>query len=368
MEKILLKRLYIVSVLGAIIAGVLALGIVVVAQFYFIKIVYPSFWLYDFLFALIISGIVFVISLGYIWFTNYFTKRYKYTARVLRNVFFTNSLFSSIPLFVGGVLLNLLGDQMKSKVGPMASDEFYSVSQHLHLGNLLILFFGILFFVNISIHLLLYFVISLDSKMALELENAQLKMKNMEATYLQLKQQVHPHFLFNALNTLKSLIRKQPNQAEIYLKRLSGFLRASVTLNDDKLIKLSNELKFCTDYLELQKVRFGEALQFSFNIPEEVQSDFVPGFSIQQLLENAIKHNALTTEHPLFIELKYTDGYLLVSNNKQKKTIDEETSGTGLMNLAERYKIISGDEIIIREDDEHFSVSIKILSHENSHY
>ena len=367
MGKILLKRLYIVAVLGAVIAGVLALGIVVVAQFYFIKIVYPSFWLYDILFALIISGIVFVICLGYIWFTHFFTKRYKYTARVLRNVFFTNSLFSAIPLFVGGVLLNLLGDQMASKAGSIASNEFYSVSQHLNLGNLLILFPGILFFVNISIHLLLYFVISLDSKAALELENAQLKMKSMEATYLQLKQQVHPHFLFNALNTLKSLIRKQPHDAEIYLKRLSDFLRASVTSNDDKLTKLSSELKFCTDYLELQKVRFGDALQFSLDIPEEVQSGLVPGFSIQQLLENAIKHNVFTTEHPLSIELKYADGYLIVSNNKQKRTIVEEISGTGLINLAERYKIISGDEIVIQEDEKHFSVSIKILRHEDSH-
>jgi sensor histidine kinase YesM len=367
MEKILLKKLYIVSAFGAIIAGVLALGIVVIAQFYFIKVVYPSFWLYDILFALIVSGIVFVICLGYIWFTHYFTKRYKYTAKLLLNVFFTNSLFSLIPLLVGGMLLKLLGNQMTSKVGAIASNELNSAPQPLHLSTLF-LFFGILFFVNIFVHLMLYFVISLDAKTALELENAQLRMKNMESTYLQLKQQISPHFLFNALNTLKSLIRKQPEDAEIYLKRLSDFLRTSVTSNDDKLIKLSSELKFCADYLELQKVRFGDALQFSFNIPEEVQSDFVPGFSIQQLLENAIKHNMFTIERPLFIELKYVDGYLIVSNNKQKRTIVRETSGTGLMNLAERYKIISGDEIIIREDDEHFSVSIKILSHENSHY
>ncbi len=367
MGKILLKRLFIVAVLGAIIAGVLALGIVIVAQFYFIKIVYPSFWLYDILFALIISGIVFLISLGYILFIHYFTKRFKDTGRVLRNVFFANSLYSLIPLLAGGLLIHLLGNQMTSKVGSIATNEFYSVSQHLHLGYLFILFPGILLFVNISIHLLLYFVISLDSKMAIELENSRLKMKSMEASYLQLKQQVHPHFLFNALNTLKSLIRKQPDQAEIYLKRLSDFLRVSVTTNDDKLNKLSNELKFCIDYLELQKIRFGRALQFSISIPEDIQSGYVPGFSIQQLIENAIKHNALTVEHPLLIELKYEDGYVQVSNNKQKKTLDGKTSGTGLINLAERYKIISGDEIIIKEDEEYFSVSIKILNHENSH-
>lgn len=369
MEKILLKKLYLISVFGAIAAGVLALGIVVIAQFYFIKIVDPSFGLYDILFALIVAGIIFVICLGYIWITNYFIKRNKNAQNVLLKSLTTNSLFSLIPLLTGGVLINLLGNKMSLKIGPETSGELYFLSQHQHPKTLFvfILFPVILFFVNITIHLLLNFVIIIDSKAALELENTRLRMKNMEATYLQLKQQIHPHFLFNSLNTLKSLIRKQPHQAEIYLKRLSDFLRASVTSNDDKLTKLSDELKFCTDYLELQKVRFGDALQFSLNIPEDVQLGFVPGFSIQQLLENAIKHNALTTEHPLFIEFKYTDGYLHVSNNKQKKTINGETSGTGLINLTERYKIISGDEIIIQEDKEHFSVSIKILNHENSH-
>ncbi|GET25664.1 hypothetical protein NT017_19930 [Prolixibacter sp. NT017] len=370
MEKALLKKLYIFSVFGSITAGVLALGIVVVSQFYFIKIVIPSFWVYDFLFALIVAGVVFTISLCYIWITNYLGKRHKNFSGLHQiKVLGINSLFSLIPLLTGGLLINLLGNQIAAKIGNDASGELYFLSQQQHPKTLfvVILFIAMLIFVNLTTHLLLYFMLVTDSVAALELENTRLKMKNMEATYLQLKQQVHPHFLFNALNTLKSLIRKQPHQAEIYLKRLSDFLRTSVTSNDDKLTELSSELKFCTDYLELQKVRFGEALQFSINIPDEAQSGFVPGFSIQQLLENAIKHNALTTEHPLFIELKYVGGYLVVSNNKQKKTVNGDTSGTGLMNLSERYKIISGDEIMIKEDDEHFSVRIKVLSHENRH-
>jgi len=370
MEKILLKKLYIISIFGAIAAGVLALGIVVVSQFYFIKIPYSSFWLYDILFALIIAGIVFVICLGYIWITSYLKKREKNPAKAFRRTFLTNALFSSIPLFSGGMLINWLGKQMIIKVGTANSNDLYFISQHQHPKTLfmVILFLAILIFVNLTIHLLLNIAIIIDTSSNLKIENARLRMKNMEATYLQLKQQVHPHFLFNALNTLKSLIRKQPQDAEIYLKRLSDFLRASVTSNENKVIRLCDELKFCIDYLELQKVRFGDALQFSLNVPEEVQSGYVPGFSIQQLLENAIKHNALTTEHPLFIKLNYADEYLTVSNNRQNKTPEGETSGTGLLNLSERYKIISGDEIIIQEDEEQFSVSIKILSHEDSHH
>jgi len=207
-----------------------------------------------------------------------------------------------------------------------------------------------------------------EKKAIIESENAQLKIKNIEATYNQLKQQIHPHFLFNSLNTLKTLIRKHPQDAEVYLKKLSDFLRASITLNNENLAKLSDELKFCFDYLELQKGRFGEALKYSIDIPEEVKSGYVPVFSVQHLLENAIKHNALTNENPLLIEVKYDNNRIIVSNNAQLKGLTEETTGRGLANLAERYRILSGDEIIFKSDDNHFSVSLKILEHEDSNH
>ena len=205
-----------------------------------------------------------------------------------------------------------------------------------------------------------------ERKAIVDSENAQLKFKNIEATYDQLKQQIHPHFLFNSLNTLKTLIRKQPKDAEVYLKKLSDFLRASITLNNENLAKLSDELKFCLDYLDLQKGRFGEALKYSVDIPEEVKSGYVPVFSVQHLLENAIKHNALTIENPLLIEVKSENNRIIVTNNIQAKSDTEETTRRGLANLAERYKILSGDEIIFKSDDKHFSVSLKILKHEDS--
>jgi sensor histidine kinase YesM len=207
-----------------------------------------------------------------------------------------------------------------------------------------------------------------EKKAVIESENAQLKFKNIEATYNQLKQQIHPHFLFNSLNTLKTLIRKQPKEAEVYLKKLSDFLRASITLNNENLVKLSDELKFCLDYLELQKGRFGEALKYSIEIPEEVKVGYVPVFSVQHLLENTIKHNALTAENPLFIEVKYDNNRIIVTNNIQVKSITEETTGRGLANLAERYRILSGDEILFLSDDNNFSVSLKILNHEDSNH
>jgi len=222
---------------------------------------------------------------------------------------------------------------------------------------------------NTVILIVLDLILIKEKKTKIEIENAQLKLKNSEALYQQLKQQIHPHFLFNSLNTLKSLIKKSPDIAEDYLIKLTDFLRISVSAENDNKIKIKDELKLCLDYLDMQKTRYGASLQFSTDIPETIyETGFVPVFSLQLLSENAIKHNALTDESPLKIKIKYDEGRTTVTNNLQPKLTTEAATGLGLTNLAERYKILSGDEIIIHSDANQFSVSIKVLNDENSNY
>ncbi len=207
-----------------------------------------------------------------------------------------------------------------------------------------------------------------EKRKRIESENALLRIRNIEAANLQLKQQLKPHFLFNSLNVLKTLIRKQPANAEIYLKRLSDFLRASVSSGDLNVVTLEEELKLCMDYLEMQEIRFGDAIHLEVNIPDEAKNGFLPVFSVQLLIENAIKHNAFTSEDPLTISLVYDKGGITVSNNVRYKDPGEANSGMGLTNLSERYRILSGDEVRIRSDDSTFSVHIKILPNENRHH
>jgi two-component system, LytTR family, sensor kinase len=222
---------------------------------------------------------------------------------------------------------------------------------------------------NTVILILLDLILLKEKKSKIEIENAQLKLKNSEALYQQLKQQIHPHFLFNALNTLKSLINKSPDVAENYLIKLSDFLRVSVSAGNDNIVKTEEELKLCLGYLEIQKIRYGKALQFTIDIPEEIcETRFVPVFSLQMLTENAIKHNALTNESPLQIKIKYDEDKITVTNNLQPKMTTETTTGLGLINLAERYKILSGEEIKIHASATQFSVSIKVLKNECCNY
>ncbi len=200
-------------------------------------------------------------------------------------------------------------------------------------------------------------------KNRIELELLKLKAVNVETANQLLRQQIQPHFLFNALNVLKSLIRKYPQTAEAYLLRLSDFLRASISRNPSGVATVREELKLCDDYMEMQKIRFGNALVYDNRISgnDDSLEKTLPFFSLQPLLENAIKHNELTESHPLTVTLKTEDGYIRVSNNLRKKKTIESASGSGLANLRERYKLLSGDDIVITGNDNAFTVSIKII-------
>lgn len=217
--------------------------------------------------------------------------------------------------------------------------------------------------------LLQNFIIVQDANNKAKLENSLLNTARSEAAYQLLLQQIHPHFLFNALNILKSLIKKSPERAEDYLMRLSNFLRVSVSGNKDGIATLREELKLSMDYLEMQKVRFGTALNFTFNIIDGENSACVlPVFSLQPLLENAIKHNELTVATPLNIEIIQQGDWIVVTNNIQLRSTMDYHTGSGLANLAERYKLISGDDIEIKDNNLRFSVSLKILNNEDRNH
>jgi len=225
---------------------------------------------------------------------------------------------------------------------------------HFHL----VVFFSI----NTAILILADLVMVKEKNVVVESENMQLRIKNMEAANQQLKHQIQPHFLFNSLSTLKALIKNSPAGAEEYLVKLSDFLRYSISSGHVNTVKVADEVKLCTDYLEMQKIRFGEALQFNINVPAEVQrTKYLPIFSLQILAENAVKHNTLTTAAPLFIDIVYKSEVITVANNLQPNAAVENEAGTGLANLDERYKLLNGTNIAVKKDDKTFAVSINVL-------
>jgi two-component system, LytTR family, sensor kinase len=214
--------------------------------------------------------------------------------------------------------------------------------------------------INLIILVISDLILLRENKNQVELENSQLKLANMEAHYLLLKEQINPHFIFNALSTAKSLIRQNPELAEDYIVYLSDFLRASLN-NQHKTIALSEELQFGKDYISLQIMRFGKALQYACRLDNLDNKLKLPYFSIITLLENAIKHNSFTDEMPLRIEINEVDGFIEVKNNLQKKFVIGKSTQTGLKNLHERYELLTGTGIVIEKTDTYFAVRIKLI-------
>ncbi|OQP68623.1 sensor histidine kinase [Niastella populi] len=197
----------------------------------------------------------------------------------------------------------------------------------------------------------------------MQAENTRLRMKSLEAHHEKLKSQLHPHFLFNSLTALKSLIRKDAVLAEDYLLKLSSFLRFSISHNEQNVVPLAEELKFSLYYLEMQKIRLREALVYRVGIPDAFLPDaLLPVFSLQLTIENAIKHNLLTQESPLYLNIYYQEpGWILVENNIQPKLHADGNGGVGLKNLSDRYKLLSQDDISIENDGRFFRVYLKVI-------
>ncbi|MGZ8525366.1 MAG: sensor histidine kinase, partial [Chitinophagaceae bacterium] len=172
--------------------------------------------------------------------------------------------------------------------------------------------------INLVIIFLLEILVLKGKKRVIEEENSTLRMFNLEAKHSQLKQQLHPHFLFNSLSTLRSLIKRSPQQAEEYLEKLSELLRFSINSDSQTVVGLDEELELTEIYLTMQQVRFGNTLNFTIDIPAEMKvAGKVPIYSVQLLVENAIKHNVLTASQPLNI---------LIRPGKEKDTISIENN------------------------------------------
>lgn len=196
------------------------------------------------------------------------------------------------------------------------------------------------------------------------LENERLMAENIRSRFLALKSQTDPHFLFNSLNTLYSLIKIDEDKAQEYVQQLSSVFR--YTLQNKEFISLEEELKFTHSYCHLMQIRYGESLKFEHDIDSKYYSYFVIPLSLQVLVENAIKHNVISKNQPLLIRFFSTeDECITVSNPIQAKKEPEKREGTGLANLAERYELMWKKNIRIHNDNNIFEVSIPLIRKEN---
>ncbi len=225
-------------------------------------------------------------------------------------------------------------------------------------------------FENYSNTILITFIISLiihlfylyKSQQENKIKEQKVIAGTASAKFETLKNQIDPHFLFNSLNVLSSLIEENPDQAQKFTTSLSKIYRYVLEQKDKELISVEEELSFAKTYMNLLKMRFENSITF------ELPTDFINNeakvvpLSLQLLLENTIKHNVVSEHKPLHIKIYVENNYLIVQNNLQRKEVLQDRKGVGLQNIVNRYGLISERKVLIEENESFFKVMIPILT------
>lgn len=193
-------------------------------------------------------------------------------------------------------------------------------------------------------------------------EMERFRKENAEYRFETLRTQVNPHFLFNSLNTLSSLMYEDRDKAAGFIRDLSDVYRYVLDNRNKELIPLSDELKFIRSFVYLYQLRFDNKLEVVFDVPEDQNVRLIAPMTLQLLIENAVKHNIVSARKPLTIRIDATgSGYIAVSNNLQKKTNGVVSSGIGLANISSRYGFLTDKPVEVIESETEFIVKVPLI-------
>ncbi|MDW7690391.1 sensor histidine kinase [Flammeovirgaceae bacterium SG7u.111] len=280
----------------------------------------------------VLSGIQLLCILGSIFLDSQLTKYNKKPFVSYISISIANILFVSLALFI-----------------------FHSITQtpFIYIRS-----------ISISFTVSLYFIFAdqIERNRAKKQENEELKSQKSKAEMEVLKQQINPHFLFNSLNTLKELIEEDQGSAVQYLQKFSKLYRYVLASNGQDLVRIEEELEFLEKYFQLLQKRFGDRLTMSLHNSEVAKGKLIPPMSLQLLLENAIKHNEVSNEHPLHVDFTFHPDSVEIENKVKSKTSFVQSNGLGLSNLEFRVRHFLHKEITFgfTENQDKFRVLLPI--------
>nr|WP_299341904.1 histidine kinase [Allomuricauda sp.] len=262
--------------------------------------------------------------------------------------------FQGLAFIAGNLLILLLWILFFELVNDVIySINEYSINPRL---NRFVYLFVILMLLVISRAIKLNNQSKLDA-----IEKEQLKQQSLQNELAALKNQVNPHFLFNSLNSLSLLVREDQKAAGKFINKLSFLYRYILQSKDQDLVTVKEELKFLESYVHLIKERYRSNFIVNVNIDEKLLQKKIPTLALQLLMENAVKHNEISSDKPLYVDVYDENDHLVVKNKLQKRTGHVESTNTGLSNLNTRFKLHVNKEIEISKDDENFVVKIPIV-------
>ena len=273
----------------------------------------------------------------------------RYRERLTKNM----SLFmKAIVLTLFILTVSILETILISETASVEATEFWRAFPSLFLTSLLAqtTVYCVVFMAN--------YALTVRSKMQAERGKANMA----QYRYMKLKQQVNPHFLFNSLNILDCLVcDEKSEEASTYIHKLAGIYRYMIKSEDEELVPLRDELEFVQQYIDLLQIRFPEGFKVELDVPEDLMSRYVLPCSLQLLIENATKHNAVRSATPLTIRLKADENHVCVNNNIVPKFGKVESTGLGLKYLRQQYLDLSGKRIEIIHTENEFRVTLPLI-------
>ena len=202
----------------------------------------------------------------------------------------------------------------------------------------------------------------INQKQSVQIENETLKSEALQRQFESLKNQLSPHFLFNSLTALKTLINESPEIAQDYVNNLSKALRYTLQSNEKQLVTLKEEMDFTESYLFLIKMRFDTNLTVVIQTDEKYMIYRLPPLTVQTLVENAVKHNEVSKRKPLTLTIKTTESpSLIVMNTIHEKITAEDGTGIGLPNLSKQFQLLLGKDITISHENNEFRVEVPLI-------
>lgn len=223
---------------------------------------------------------------------------------------------------------------------------------------------GILLLASLFIYKMIYALLySYQQYAVAQLEHLQRQRKQLELQFEALKSQISPHYLFNSLNTISSLIYKDTPSAEQFIRRLAQTYQYILSTQHKRHVTLKDEVDFVLSYYYLLRIRFQQQLSVEINLPSNIMNSKIPPLTLQLLVENAVKHNSISNEKKLFIYITAQDNtYLKVINTKNENVNTIQSFRVGLENIRKRYAFFTDKKIDVR-DDEKFTVTLPVIPH-----
>ena len=217
--------------------------------------------------------------------------------------------------------------------------------------------------VNLLFHLLNAVYLYIKEYKTKWMEAEELKRMSAQAELQIVKNQINPHFLFNNLNVLSTLVMQNNAEANHFIEAFSKVYRYILHNHEKELVELKTELHFLNPYIFLLKTRFADGLKITLDIPENCGHYKMIPAALQMLIENAIKHNVVSRNKPLHIRVIINeDNTLVVSNNLQAKQTTERSTGIGLQNIIKRYHVVSNHDVMISNDSNNFTVTLPLIN------